>query len=788
MKRTNIFLALLLCLISTATFAQLAMGKWRTHLAYNNVAQIALSDNKIYAVSDGALFSVDKLDGQYEFYSKVSGLNGSGISRIEFDPTNKQLIIAYSNGNIDLLGSGGVINIPDLYNKQMSASKGINQIQFYNNKAYLSCDFGIVVLNMLRNEVADTYYIGPLGTDIKVLKTTILNDSIFAMTRLNKGTIVAPVYEYSLFKASLSNKQLVNYENWKTTSNLPGSGDLQSIATFAGKLFLLRGGKLYSQESDQSWLPFRSDLTLLDFNVTNGSMNLFAGNSFYLVNEALTLTDLSNKGNITDAEYDLSNKTYWLAANDQGILSYTQDGVLNTYKPASPAMNSPWEMTFAGQKLFVVPGGRWSASNLTPGVVMIYENGVWSNISLASIKVLTGVDPLDFMNVAVDPTDDKHFFVTSYGTGLYEFRNNTISNWFHSNNSKLVAVVPAAPFSYTRIDGAVFDKQGNLLLTNTSSVAGIKMILKDGTWSELSYPCVASKPTLGKMLISNQNPNQKFIISVRYTPGLAVFDDNGTLSDQSDDKSVFLDKFNYSETGSGQTNIITTSPTAIQAIAQDKNGVVWVGTEQGPFLFSNLSKIYDADYTCSRVKIPRNNGTNEADYLLKDEEIKAIAIDGANRKWIGTKTSGVYLLSENGQETIQHFTVVNSPLLSNTVFSIAINPISGEVYFGTDKGIVSYQSDASEAALSFGEVYAYPNPVRQNFAGLITITGLIENTTVKITDLTGNLICQTISNGSLATWDGKDLHGRKVSTGIYLALCASADGTQSTITKIMIIN
>ncbi len=784
MKKKNIILALLFCLISTSTFAQLAMGKWRTHLAYNNVAQIAQSDNKIYAVSDGALFSVDKQDGQFEFYSKVSGLNGSNISRIEFDQSNKQLLIAYANGNIDLLGSGGVVNIPDLYNKQMSASKAINQVVFSDNKAYLSCDFGIVVLNMLRKEVLDTYYIGDGGTEVKVWSTAILKDTIYAMT----STVVGTVVNYSMKKASVTSKQLVNYANWKPVSNLPGTSDLQSIATFSNKLFLLRGNKLYSQEGFQNWAPFQSDLSISNFNVTNSSMNLYAGTNFYSVNDSFDRTDLINKGNVTDAEYELVNKTYWLAGNDLGILSYTQAGVLTAYKPQSPAVNSPWDMTFAGKKLFVVPGGRWSSQNNMPGVVMIYENGVWSNISTASIQSFTGISALDFMNVAVDPTDDKHFFVTSYGTGLYEFKNDAISNWFRPDNSKLISVVPSAPANYTRLDGAIYDKQGNLLLSNTSSAAGIKLLLKDGSWSELTYPCVALKPTLGKLLISNQNSNQKFVISVRYTPGLAVYDDNGTLADQSDDKSAFLDKFNYSETGSGQTSIISASPTAIQAIAQDKNGVVWVGTEQGPFLFSNLSKIYDADYTCSRVKIPRGNGTNEADYLLKDEEIKAIVIDGANRKWIGTKTSGAYLLSENGQETIQQFTTTNSPLLSNTVLSIAINPVTGEVFFGTDKGIVSYQSDASNAGLSFGEVYAYPNPVRQGFTGLITITGLLENTQVKITDLSGNLVCQTISNGSLATWDGKDLHGRKVSTGIYLAICASADGTQSTITKIMVIN
>jgi len=198
--------------------------------------------------------------------------------------------------------------------------------------------------------------------------------------------------------------------------------------------------------------------------------------------------------------------------------------------------------------------------------------------------------------------------------------------------------------------------------------------------------------------------------------------------------------------------------------------------------------VYNSDYTCSRVKIPRNDSTNYADYLLVGENVIAIAIDGANRKWIGTRASGVYLMSENGQKTIQHFTVSNSPLLSNNIMSIAINPVTGEVFFGTDQGIVSYQSDANEASTSFGDVYAYPNPVRQGYTGVITITGLMENSQVKITDITGNLICETVSNGSIATWDCKDVHGRKVSTGIYLAICANADGTQSAITKILVIN
>lgn len=780
MKKNIVSIALLLFVFSSTLSSQVAMGKWRTHFAYNNVSQIAQSDTKIYAVSEGALYSVDKADGGLEFYSKLSGLNGASISRIEFDSENQQLLIIYTNGNIDVMGSGGVINIPDLYNKQMSASKSINQIMFHRNKAYLATNFGIIALNMLKKEIADTYYIGPNASEVKVLGTTIHNDSIYALTPT------------SLFKASINEKFLVNYEFWNTINGLPGSGDLQSIGSFANKLFLLRGSKLYMRDTN-GWVPFIPNISVGYFNISNDKMLVNdGGNSIYIVDNLLNIKLATATGKIDDSEYDAKNNTYWLAGNAQGVISYKETGnntpELSYFKPAGPAVNNPWDMTFAGKKLFVVPGGRWGAQDLKEGIVMMFEDGHWTNILGRTIQEKTGKRVLDFMNIAIDPTDDKHFFVTSYGTGLYEFRENLFDSLYNESNSSIKSIFPGDPL-YMRLDGAIYDNQNNLFLTNTSVAAGIKVLLANGEWIELNYPGISNKPTLGKILISNQNQNQKWVSSVRSSPGIGIFDDNGTIKNQSDDKSTFYYPFIYPETdNNNQTVMVVTSPGAIYSMAQDKNGVVWAGTDQGPFLFHNTSKAIDPGYTCSRVKIPRKDDSGDADYLLEKEIIKAIAIDGANRKWIGTQSSGVYLMSENGQETIQHFTVSNSPLLSNDIISIAINPITGEVFFGTGQGIVSYQSDASAAGNTFGEVYAYPNPVREGYNGVITITGLIADTQVKITDLTGNLICQTVSNGSLATWDGKDVHGRKVSTGIYLAICASPNGTQSTITKIMVIN
>jgi hypothetical protein len=312
--------------------------------------------------------------------------------------------------------------------------------------------------------------------------------------------------------------------------------------------------------------------------------------------------------------------------------------------------------------------------------------------------------------------------------------------------------------------------------------AGIKILLNTGVWTQLNFPN-SNQEVLGKILISNHNPNQKWVPSVRKNPGIFIWDDNGTLTDQNDDRSVFLSKFiDVDNVGS------FISPTIIDCLEQDKNGVIWAGTDIGPLLFYNPSRAFDTGYTCSRVKIPRNDGTGLADYLLQNERIKSIAIDGANRKWLGTQSSGLYLMSENGQETIHHFTTSNSPLLSNNIISLAINPVSGEVFVGTSNGLMSFQSNAAESSNIYNNVYAYPNPVRENYNGIVTITGLISNTQVKITDLNGNLIYQTISNGSIATWDGKDAQGRKVNTGVYFAICANEDGSQSTITKIMVIN
>ena len=777
MKR-NFLLLVIIVFFGLSARAQVAMGKWRTHFAYNTVDQIAQSENKVFAVSEGTLFSVDKRDGSMEFYSKLSGLNGINISKIGYDDVNKVLLIVYQDGNIDFLSADGVKNLPDFYNKQMSADKNVNHILFANNKGYLSCNFGIITLNMLKMEIQDTYYIGNNASEIKVLNTTI-----------HKGNIYA-VSASTIYFASATEPQLINYEFWKTMATLPGSGNFQALHAFGNWLILLRDGKLYKQGVDGIWSAIDTTTSYNAMIVSENYLQSFTDTDTYVFDDQLTRNQITGISTVKDGTYDSKSSKFWFAAGEQGLAEYQLSGnnpVINYYKPDGPAVNSPYRMRFEGEKLFVIQGGRWDTDWKRDGIVMIFENNIWKNIDNQSITSKTGKHVRDFIDIAIDPSDNKHFFTSSYGNGVFEFKNDEFFKWHNFENSTIETIYPSDPITsylYMRMTGGVYDSDGNVWFANTSSSNSVKVLGKNGNWMKLGNKSINDKPTLGDILISSNNPNHKWIVSARYSQGIGILDDKGTIAESSDDRIIFHQTFSYTS----NEGVKSITPEYYFSIAQDKNGVIWAGTNEGPILFNNPSKAFDTDFTCSRIIIPRNDGTGLGDYLLEEQAILAIAVDGANRKWLGTESSGVYLMSENGQETIHHFTTQNSPLLSNNVQSIAINPVTGEVFFGTGIGLVSFQSDAADASNIFSNVHAYPNPVRENFSGLITITGLVDNTQVKITDVAGNLVCDTKSNGSIATWDAKNKWGEKVSTGVYLVICVSPDGQQNTSTKILVVN
>lgn len=774
MKRT-FFCIIVFFVFSFLAMGQLAMGEWRTHFSYDNVNTIAQSPNKVYAVSNGALFSVDKRDGSIEFYSKLSGMNDAAVSDIVYSSDNDCLIIVYENSNIDIMRSGGITNVPDLYNKQLGSSKAINDVFVYGEFAYLSCDFGLMVVNLAKNEVAETCYIGENASQVKVLNAVVYHDSIYAVT------------ESALYAADASNPNIVNYEYWNVipADNLPGNGVVEQIHSFGDDLLLLRNGKVYKRSSSGGgWENVLNDIDIASLHASNGILMGMTATSVLRISSNYAYDEIP-LANPHDAVFDDNRNMIWIAGDAMGVVSYNNlDQTISYYKPSGPAVNIPYRMTFSNGRLFVLQGGRWAVQYNRLGVVMIYEDGKWDNIMHTEFPLLpSGSYPKDFMSVIVDPLDNKHFYVTSYGMGLYEFVNDELYEHYTFENSTISTIYPngdpTQKYHYMRMDGGIIDEDGNLWVTNAAVYNGLNIMDRKKKWTSIICGDVLNLPTIGLMLIPQSASRHKWILSHRYTPGIVFYDDNNTPYDNSDDFASMINSFKDQD-----NNIL--SPLEYYSIAVDKDGAVWVGTDIGPLVFPDAESSFNSNQ-CTRIKIPRNDGTNLADFLLENEKINAIAIDGANRKWIGTESSGLYLMSENGQETIEHFTTQNSPLLSNQILSLAINSTTGEVFIGTGSGLLSYQSDAAEGNENIAKVSAYPNPVREDFNGVVTITGLVDGSIVKITDISGNLVCETRSNGSLATWDCKNKWGHKVSTGIYLALCVSEDGSEYGKTKILVI-
>ena len=486
----------------------------------------------------------------------------------------------------------------------------------------------------------------------------------------------------------------------------------------------------------------------------------------------------------------------FIAAGSEGIVRIASDATYHTYVPNGPATNMPYSMTVSGKRLIAVPGGRWAVEYGRRGNVMIYDDGEWFNSKYADIKAAMDWMPVqDFVNTAIDPKDPKHFFVTSYGTGLYEYRNDVLAQHYSFYNSQGClnpAASDASPYYYTRTDGAVFDVEGNLWLMNAGSNANnIVVFGHDGTWRSFNLTHRGNRivyETPGQIVIDNTRPTYHWIPSCRTSSsvgapaGLGLIDDNGTPLYHGDDRMAFYSTF-VDQFGS------TVTPDNIYCIAQDKEGAIWLGTNEGVLAIPANSDYFSSN-SCLRYKINRNDGSGLADFLLSSESIRAIAHDGGNRHWFGTAGNGVFLIQYRDVDdvaTIHHFTTANSPLPSNTILSIAIIEETGEVFFGTESGLASFRSDASAPRDDYSAAYVFPNPVRPDYEGNITFAGLMDETYVKVVDAGGNLVFSTRSNGGMAVWDGRNSSGRKVAPGVYRAFCNTAEGGH-TILKVLIMH
>ena len=774
-KRLFIFLIFSTSLIS----AQVDYSdSWEDFFSYNNVKDFIKSENILYALSDNAIFTYDFTTQEIKKLSSVQGLSGEITSAIHYSIQSDRLVIGYKNGLLEVVDSDGSITISaDILNFNQTGEKSINDIFEYQGKLYLSTSFAIIEYDIDQLEFGDTFFIGNNSTDIKINEIVVLNDFIYAAT------------ERGIYKADINNANLIDFNNWNLISSV--NNNYSNIIIFNSKIYTTLNKKLFEvTETNEIVLieDYTSSIVSLKGSSTNLSVVLNSSVNIYSTNFDLVLQNNAdiNSDYILNTAFAENNQLF-LATKQFGILSslISDDIIFQEIHPEGPVSNDVFSVSAQSNELWIVYGG------FGPTYGPIQRKLGFTHFNGESWFTAMN-DPLnsfpDLVDVALDPTDKNKVFISGFGDtqsintyntgGLFEVQNNEITNFYNNLNSPLADIVENIANRVTiRVSGSVFDTQGNLWVANIGVSNELKKF-SNGSWTEFD--------------ISAGKPENSFGLSD------IVIDINNTVWIGTRDDGIIA----FNENGNRIRGLINT-PTQgslpnrkVESIAVDKDNRIWIGTISGLVVFSNASGVFDADVVDAQPVIFEEDGI--AKKLLGDQYISTIAVDGANNKWFGTSDGGVTYTNPNGQTTIANFSKENSPLPSDRITKISVDKESGKVFFATDKGIVAYNSNVAPFGEILGEVYAYPNPVRK-FHNTVTIDGrngtnLPKGTNVKILDIAGNLVYETNViegqelQGGKVIWDKKNLAGNNVASGIYIVLLANEDASETSSTKIAIIN
>lgn len=751
--------------------SQIATGEWTAFQSYEKATLVETYNDITYCLSNGNLYSFNSSDNSISTYNKVNILNDTKIRYIKYAKKYKTLIIAYENGNIDLLiEDTESVNIPYLKDASSIASKSVIDIYIKDNHAYLTGDFGICIINLEKKEITNTYS----------LNTTIWSCGI-------RNNIIYAAGDNGLYAGDMS-KNLLNSNNWDKISDTK----YYKILDFNNKIYGTNESGLFELKEDGTTDRISSEN--IYFSSCNEDNLIFGRNNIiFIYDKTGNIKSLYKESDFNDVKYNRQKDIYWSACGSlyMNAFQIKDNNITQLYTsiiPNGPRRELFYYMNFFDGNLMIAGGKLDTPEVFNPGTVMTYSNGEWSFLE-ESASLHTGISFTNTTSIAIDPRDRSHIFVSSSFGGLYEFRDGKYVNLYtyyadeSKKNSTLQSGLPNEPEPrwYVRVDALNYDKDNNLWMTNNGSKTIINVLKNDGKWTAFSHPEIEGTPNAEEMIFDKRG--YIWIAMRRVKTGIFCFDYNNTIDNTSDDRTKYISNYiNQDGTSLGELKTYD--------IVEDKNGAIWIATEKGPLVINNPERIFDTDgtFTVTQIKVPRNDGTNLADYLLKDECITAIAVDGGNRKWLGTQNSGIYLLSEDGLQTIHHFDTSNSPLFSNYIESLALNPETGELYIGTDKGLMCYRTDSSEPEETFSEdIYAFPNPVKPEYDGVITVTGLVYDTDVKITDVSGRVVASGKSIGGTFCWDGRNQYGKKVPTGIYFVMASDPEGKEGVVTKITII-
>jgi hypothetical protein len=770
---------LLLVFLCSFSFirSQIGTGQWRLHVPNRKCIDVASGNGMIYSINEMGLVEYDLNSKELSLMTSVNSISDIGITALCFVKSTSALVIGYENGNIDIYKNNTVTNVPAVKLAQIPGSKRINNIIERNGEVYLATDFCIVLLDVIKKEIRDTWY--PTAGNISVLDLDLRNDTLFALT------------PNALYTGARSNVALSDPTEWSIDPRLPelSTDEYKHIELASGELYIIRSDEPYG--ADHLYRLTSSGISsVFDQNVSLQLNNITHQNEKLIISlldglksldpttgEIETLVgDYYPFGNYTRPNNALfSNNVLWIADNTSGLIKL-ENGSFSSMRVEGPLKSDYYHMDWSGNRLVIAGGGLSGiAPTFNATGIHVFEDEKWTLKDRYNMPLWMNKNIWDHLCVSIDPTDNK-----SIATGTFSEiplsilrLGEQVTDTFTPLNSTLVTSSTGG--KWTLVSSVQYDRAGNLWILNGYSDRPLNVFTKEKEWFSFDCGTSAKNRFSGKLLVDNRG-NKWF--SLRGS-GLFGYNDNNTISDPSDDKSVMLNSGSFS--GDLPSDEVT-------ALAVDLDNQIWIGTDNGFGVLYNAEDAFNAaagDYNVTRLKVVYEGNV---EYILGNTYITDIEVDGGNRKWIGTANSGIVLLSSDGLEIIEQFTTENSPLISNNILDMELDQHTGELYIVTDIGLISYRTDASYGDPDYQSVNVFPNPVRPGFDGFVTIQGIQYDSDVKITDAAGNLVYKSSSNGGTAIWNGKTMKGEPVDTGVYLIWTAAKEGKGRKVGKILVVN
>ena len=774
MKIKKIALFLTLCFAAETLVAQgIAVGQWRTHFSPASINALAQRHEEIFGLMPVELLYVDKVDNRLAELSIVGGLSGTGLSSMAYSALYDILLVGYTDGRLDFVyGDNNTYTIYDIADKDLGSAKNIRHIRIDGRYAYLSMFFGLIVVDLAKQEIKETYFIGTDNTYLPVQQTAVFNKTIYAAS------------EQGLKYASLSAANLNDYAAWKTDTVFAGPEVLYCMESL-GQMAVSDGQKIYSGSVESGWHLF------YDLNPNEGSISILEGKGNRL---AVGIADaVEGKGRVEvfdhtgEVEFTIEglrtvqsflwdeDGTFWIGTATGQMLHYNTHGnLMYTYALRGPATNDCFRLSATGSGVTMAAGGFDEAfvplrRNFGGG--WFYRES-WNTYTYGNL-VAGEIDPSirSVTQVLEDPYESGHLFFASSVGGLVE--KTADNNWFSYNADNSVLQNNEVTHDDCRVNDLAFDREGNLWMINAFSPAGLVCRMKDGTWKAYDLRVAGnSEDRPGRIMVDYWGT--KWLIF--NNKELSVFKTDGNAVQG---LKVDLNRGN------------TLNTDRVYCLVEDQLGHVWMGTDRGIKVIDQHAKMFDSpiggtsSVNTKTIKVPKDGFLIE---LLNTAQVRAIAVDGANRKWIGTNGDGIYLVSDDGTEEIHHFTTENSPLLSNRITDIAVHNKTGEVFIGTDKGLIGYGGTATVTEGNpKDEARAYPNPVRPGYQGFINVRGLPQNAIVKITDARGLLIYQGKATGGQLSWDGYAMNGKRPDSGVLYVFACPDGSSQKLVCKIFYV-